>query len=57
MDTPGVVGIIQDQELFILQQETCHSILVSTIIQDGDNLPYALSFPGLDPWVSYRTGN
>ncbi len=29
-----------------VQQEACHSILVGTVIQDEDNLPYALSFSG-----------
>ncbi len=48
---------VSEAEVFILSQEACHSIPVSTVIRDEDNLPYALSLSGPDPWASYRTGN
>ncbi len=37
--------------------DTGCSIPVSTAIRDEDNLPYALSLYGPDPWASSRTSN
>ncbi len=48
---------LSEEEAFILSQEACRSIPVSTSIRDEDNLQYALSLSGPDPWASCHTGN
>ncbi len=48
---------VSEEEVFILLQGGYRSIHIGTVIQDEDNLPYALSRSGADPRASYRTGN
>ncbi len=48
---------VSETGLFILSQEACRSIPVSTSIRDEDNLSCILPFDGPDPWASCRTGN
>ncbi len=57
MQLNGQPASVNEEEMFILSQEACRSIPVSTSIRDEDNLLYALSLYGPDPWASCRTGN